>query len=316
MTGRKSAPAAAVAAVPPGVAGVPGAASRFWLRVLFGCAGRFPWVVRLLKPVATRFTVRFSASIRQGVYANARRIFGGQIGISQCERFCASVVANFIDFICEVAQSMRCSVRQLRCRIESVEGHDAYQACRRAGGGAILVTAHMGSFEVGLAALAEVEKHIHVVFRRDAMDGFEVMRRTLRQRLGIRESPIDEGWSTWLGLRDALEADHVVVMQGDRAMPGQKAQAVNILGGRIYLPLGPVRLAEISSSPIVPVFTVRQASGRWRIILEPAIRVTAGAAPVDGVHPALAELGKVFGKYIAAYPDQWLMLRPAFENDS
>jgi len=32
-------------------------------------------------------------------------------------------------------------------------------------------------------------------------------------------------------------------------MPGQKAQAVRILGGHLMLPLGPVKLAQISGEP-------------------------------------------------------------------
>lgn len=205
---------------------------------------------------------------------------------------------------------------ELHGQIESVEGRDAYVAHRKTGGGAIIATAHMGSFEVGLAALVDVEPNIHVVFKRDVLDGFESIRRALRTTLGVKEAAIDDGWETWMRLRDALENDQVVVMQVDRAMPGQKAQAVPMLGGHVLLPLGPVRLAQISGSPIVPVFTVRTAAGRCRVFAEAPIHVDPDAVLIDGVHPALLQLGKAIEKYVAAYPEQWLVLNPAFVEDA
>jgi KDO2-lipid IV(A) lauroyltransferase len=113
-----------------------------------------------------------------------------------------------------------------------------------------------------MAALRAYEPHIHVVFKRDAMNRFETIRRTFRDTLGVHEAPVDAGWETWVGLKNALESNHVVVMQGDRAMPGQKAQSVPILYGHLSLPLGPIVLAQISGSPIVPVFVVKMPSGR------------------------------------------------------
>ena len=73
-----------------------------------------------------------------------------------------------------------------------------------AGGGAIIATAHMGSFELGMTAMLEVEREIHVVFQRDANPLFERLRSDFRKRVGIHEAAVDEGWAMWLGLRDAL----------------------------------------------------------------------------------------------------------------
>jgi KDO2-lipid IV(A) lauroyltransferase len=105
-------------------------------------------------------------------------------------------------------------------------------------------------------------------------------------------------------------------MQADRAMPGQKAQAVPMLGGHVMLPLGPVRLAEITGSPIVPVFALRTRGGRCRVIAEDPIWVDRTAEPVNGVHPTLLALGRVIERYIVAHPEQWLVLDKAFVEDS
>jgi lauroyl/myristoyl acyltransferase len=209
-------------------------------------------------------------------------------------------------------------VQDLSSRIERVEGEADYLAARRSGRGAVLVTAHMGSFEVGLAALRGVEKQVHVVFKRDAFGAFDRIRSRARSMLGVQEAPIGDGFLSLLRLRDVLVADGVVVMQGDRAFPGQRSQVVPFLSGHMSLPLGPVKLAQITGSPIVPVLVVRGERGRFRVHLAPPIHADHAdpAAPApDGVDPALRAIAKSMEPIVARYPEQWLMLGRAFVED-
>lgn len=292
------------------------APSRLGLGAFFWLSAHARWVLWLIKPLGVRLAVKSSAKVRNSTAANARRIFRDRLSDAACAAFARRVVGQFYDFCVDVARSRSMTAGQIRARIESIEGRDAYLAHRREGGGAIIVTAHMGSFEIGLAALAEVEPHIHVVFKRDAVGAFESLRSNLHRILGIHEAAIDDGWGTWMQLRDALESNHVVVMQGDRAMPGQKAQAIPVLGGHLMLPLGPVKLAQISGTKIVPVFAIRSPTGRCRVFAEPPIRVDPDAELIGGIHPALLEWGRVIEKFVSAYPEQWLVLDPAFAEDA
>src|SRR5690606_19566561 len=119
--------------------------------------------------------------IRKATAANARRIvdqpltWWGRIG------FARSVVRNFYDFVADAAQSASLTRQQLCDKIALVVGEAAYlDARKRHPNGAVLVTAHMGAFEVGLAALRNVEPAVHVVFKRDAYPAFEMIRRHIR----------------------------------------------------------------------------------------------------------------------------------------
>jgi lauroyl/myristoyl acyltransferase len=295
----------------------PGALSRFWLRRLFGISARAPWLMRALRPLATWITIQSSEPIRRGTRLNLQRILGRPVSRDEAMRFARRVVDNFQDFVIDLAAAPHVTLAQLRQRVTAIENKESYAALRAKGGGAIILTAHLGSFESGLAALRDIEPHVHVVFKRDAMGGFESLRRIHRKTLGVIEAPIDEGWSTWLALRDALRDNHVIVMQGDRAMPGQKFAAAPILGGRIALPLGPFKLAQISGSPIIPIFSLRAGRGKCRIVAEEAIWAHDPAAPArnGGVDGPLLRWAKLLEKYIAAHSDQWLMLEPAFIED-
>jgi KDO2-lipid IV(A) lauroyltransferase len=287
-----------------------------WLAVLFFLAGRAPWLPRLFRPVVVPLTVFCSGTIAPNVRCNANRIFRRNLSPSEHRDFARRVVGNFYDFVIDLAVSGRQTAEQILARVQCVEGESEYRQARKKALGAILVTAHMGAFEVGLASLRRVEPDVHVVFKRDRFSSFERIRSHVRALLGVHEAPIDEGLPALMRLRDALRANGVVVMQGDRAMPGQKAQAVPLFTGHLRMPVGPVTLAQITGSPIVPVYVIRATGGKFRIHLGQPIFVDPDARPADGIDPALAKFARSLESQIALHPDQWLVLDRAFAEDT
>ena len=284
------------------------------LRVFFWAARSLPWALRWSRGAWVWAAWAAAAEMRRAVRANLRRVLPEGASEAEVDRVGRGVVASFYAFVCEVAANHRRSLPELIARIERVEGGEAFLAERQRRRGAVLVTAHFGNFEVGLAAMREIEPRVHVVFQRDRMGRFERLRRELHQRLGIVETPIDDGMASWLALRDALQADGVVMLQGDRTMPGQRGLAVEILGpgrGHVELPIGPAKLAAMTGAPLVPVFAVRVGGGRVRVRLDEAIEVPDASA----VEPALREVGRRIEAMVAAHPEQWHVLQRAFVED-
>jgi KDO2-lipid IV(A) lauroyltransferase len=289
------------------------AAATFWLNFCFWHLRHALGLARCTKWFYLWGAYRYSGAIRSATAANARRIFGPDVSRSRIESYGKAVVANFFEFAYDIGHALRAPKEQLTRRIESVVGRERYHAVRAAGTGAIIATAHMGSFEAGAASLLEIEPRVHVVFKRDAMGLFEQLRADLRHHLGVLEAPIDDGWTMWLRLREALQRDEVVMLQADRVMPGQKGCRVPFLHGHLLLPTGPIKLALASGAPIVPVFAVRTPNNGIRICIEDPIRVEASSA---SPHPALLRLAGVLERYVATYPEQWLLFQPAFVEDA
>jgi len=284
------------------------------LSLFFWLAARVPTLMRGLRPIVIRVVPFCSASTRANTASNALRIFGKELNPTQQRTFTRNVVNSFYEFVTDVGRSSDENVERLLQRIERVDGEAAYRDVRKPGRGAVLVTAHMGSFEVGLAALKRVERRVHVVYKRDASPTFEAMRMRMRQMLGVLEAPIDEGLSTWMDLRDALLEGDVVVMQADRAMAGQRSAVVPFLHGSLRIPTGAVRLARLTGSPIVPVFTVRLDSGRFAVYLFPAIEPGTATVNPESSDPSVVAIARSIESMVARYPTQWLMLGNAFEE--
>jgi len=287
-------------------------AANFWLNFLFWHTKHAPVLARRVKWFFLWFALENSKVIQRGSAINARRIFGPETTDKECRAYMYRVVSNFFDFIYDVGISLRLDRAGLLARIESVDGKPRYDQARKSKNGAIIATAHMGSFEAGAAALSEHEPRMHVVFKRDERGRFEQVRAELRQKLGVIEAPIDEGWTVWMRLRDALLNDEVVMVQIDRVMPGQKGSPVPFLHGHLLMPTGPLKLALATGSPIIPVFTTRTKAGKIRIHIEEPIYVRSA----EDVEPARSALARVLEKYVRAYPEQWLVLQPAFWEDT
>ncbi len=316
--------ASTIDAEAPALRGAGGArlrAAQFWIRALVTLANRMPRVARLMRPVGVWFAWTCSGPMRRATLANARRILGA--GREREARALAKrVVGTFYDFLVEMGGHGGDSPSALLEGIESVEGVEAYFRAREAGKGAIVVTAHIGSFEVGAAAMRKREEHVHVVFQRDPIREFEARRAERHARLGLIETPVDpasgeDTWNVWLRLRDALRADHVVLLQGDRTMPGQRGRKVPFMGGHVNFPQGPVKLAMATGAPIVPVCSPRMPDGRVRVIMEEPIWIeeTTERGSATAPHPAELKLAKVIEGWVRRYPEQWMMVHPVWCED-
>lgn len=287
-----------------------------WIAALFWHAAHAPWLVRALRPLILSMAWRSSPALRRGPRANAARLLGAGSSHPDRERLARAVIGHVLDAIIEMGANRYRTPAELMARLDGVEGEQNYHAARAARRGAVLATAHLGSFETAIAMVAGIERRVHVVFSRDPFESFERLRVEQHARLGVTDAPVGDGLPVWMRLRDALAADEVVLMQADRTMPGQPGAPAPFLGGHLRMPLGPVKLARLTGAPLIPVFAVAMSPGRIRIAIEAPIEV--GDSPPrtdDSPDPALVRLASVIERYVRKYPDQWLCLQPALCED-
>lgn len=288
-----------------------------WLGRLFSHSLRRPWFQRMLRPIVRYAIWNHASGILDGPQANARWLLGEESTPEERRRFAMDVVMNFLDFVNAMGSSLHQSKDRIYERIDKVTGVDAWHEARSAKRGAIMVTAHMGCFEIALAGICKHEKHVHVVFQHDDYDDFNTLRAKQRKRWGAIDAPIGEDFSVWMRLRDALNDDHIVLIQGDRVMPGQHGIDMPFAGGRVAMPTGPVKLALAAGSPIIPAFALFRGSrfsGTVDIHMEKPIHPQAG--PVNENHPAMKEITAAIEQRVLADPDQWYTLYRTFRKDT
>lgn len=167
-----------------------------------------------------------------------------------------------------------------------------------AGRGVIVMTAHLGNWELGGRLLAaRAGRPTHVVVAAEADPGLE---RFLRGgpapvRFIARTQP-----TAALGLVAALRRNEVVAIQGDRALGDRTDLRVSFFGAPAPFPVGPFVLARATGAPLVPAFCVLGAARRYTIRLGTPIRVVR-----DGEQAALERWVGVLEAAVRTHPEQW-----------
>jgi lauroyl/myristoyl acyltransferase len=199
--------------------------------------------------------------------------------------------------------------------VESVIGFERIVEGRARGKGVLLMTAHLGNWEVGGLMLAEVKQPIHVVLVPDIFPAVERARRRLHERAGVTEIPIDRSALPTLAVLRALSSNAIVAMQGDRDF-NNTGIAIPFFGKEAYFPRGPVRIAMATEATVLPAFIVRIPDGRYRAILEEPLQIDRQGDRETALRRNLERYVAILERYVRQYPEQWYCFYPFWDDPS
>ena len=188
-----------------------------------------------------------------------------------------------------------------------VEGVEHLEAARTRGKGVMVISAHMGSWEVAAAiwssTIAPVSLFAEELEPRELFDWY---RRT-RARLGISVLP-----ATRSGLRkvlEALDANEMVVTAIDRDMLGTGLE-VEFFGRPARIPEGPAAIALKRGTPLLPVCVLRNPDDTYQAIGSPPIFAEPTGDHQADVRRVTKKLVRHLEEIIRAHPKQWHMPHP------
>jgi len=184
--------------------------------------------------------------------------------------------------------------------------------------GFVLVTAHLGNWEVGsMLPASQDRRRIHVV--REAEMDPRAQRFTeglIRSRGGdLYITHFAEDPQLGVGLLDALRQGEVVALQGDRPRSGGRTSEVSLFGRVFHLPIGPAALARAAGVPVVPVFVFREGRLRYRCVIRPAIQVAQSADRRRDLGEALERFAADLEEAIRCDPYQWFCFRSLWKDE-
>ena len=199
--------------------------------------------------------------------------------------------------------------------VESVTGYSRIVEGRLAGKGVVLLTAHLGNWEIGGLMLAQVRQPIHVVLVPDIFPGVEQERRRLHARSGVTEIRVDKSIGPTLAVLRALSKNGIVAMQGDRDFDNTGV-ALPFFGREAYFPRGPLRVAMASGATVLPAFIVRAPDGRYRAIVEEPLPIETAGDRDAALRVNLRRYIAILERYVREYPDQWYCFYPFWDDPS
>jgi phosphatidylinositol dimannoside acyltransferase len=201
----------------------------------------------------------------------------------------------------DLMQLPRARVESMRRRLK-VEGLKYLEEARAAGKGVLVVSCHMGSYEVVAAiwsaTLAPVSFFAEELEPRALFQWY----RDTRARLGISVLTLDHG-----GIRKVLEAlrdQEMVITAIDRDITGS-GYSMPFFGRPAPIPLGPAAMALRLGTPLLPVCVYRLPDDSYMAEGAPLIYAkSTGNARADQVTATEALLRQI-EVFIQRHPEQW-----------
>jgi Kdo2-lipid IVA lauroyltransferase/acyltransferase len=189
--------------------------------------------------------------------------------------------------------------------ITTFEEDGALLAGLRAGGkGFLLVTGHVGNWEMGAVTLRRHGLNPTVVGQPELDPHVHAMRQQLRERLGVESIDIGSSMATAFQVRAAIERGRAVALLVDRAYPEDQV-IVPYLGRPTPFLRSPALLARFCDCEIISGFFLRNRDGSYRNVWGKAVRGDRSLPPDQDAHRVMSQIAEELGDVVRAYPTQW-----------
>lgn len=267
------------------------------------------WFAGVSITVFTSFFFVFLFQIRRAVAANLEAVLG-PAGFLRRQLRIWRTMWTFAWCLTERYERLGTD-RSFQIRVVNQE---AWRQVAASGEGIVMVSAHVGNYEVGsMLPSSEEQRHVHLVREREANPAAQRYVEGLLARLG------GAGHYSWhfegdepfhgLPLLQALRRGEIVAVHGDRPRTGTRTLPVTLFGRPFELPAGPPALARIADVPVLPVFVLREGRRRYRLELREPLRVARTADRQRDLTAAAERIAAEVEWAIRQEPHQWFCFR-------
>lgn len=195
--------------------------------------------------------------------------------------------------------------------VTSWGGLENLEAARARGKGTILITGHLGHWELGGLLLALSGMPITVVTLPEPSAELMRWREVARQRLGIRTIAVGPGQEfAFVEMLRVLRGNGVLAMLVDRPYSGT-GMPVKQFGHQTHFSTAAATLAHHTGASIVPAFVLRQPDTRYQAVAYPAVEQLQGDLR-ETLPRNVQRIADLFESIIRQYPEQWFNYVPIF----
>lgn len=251
---------------------------------------------------------------RRGIRANLRVVEGR----GHVERLVFSTFYKYARYWVDVLLMSRLTGERLDTLIGRKSGGEFLEDALARGNGAILITPHLGNWELGGLALAERGVRVNVMTFREPDEKVNAMRERVRRARGIGTIYVNREDTSPLAIIEAVNAlrrNEVVALLGDRDGSSHTIR-LPFFGRQTSIPAGTAYLAIATGAPVIPVFVPLEGK-RYATLMEEAVHFPSGrGAHGHAVREGTERILGVFEKYIRLYPDQWYNFFPYWQENT
>jgi KDO2-lipid IV(A) lauroyltransferase len=192
-----------------------------------------------------------------------------------------------------------------------VEGTKNIDTALVRGKGVIMLSAHIGNWELGGSIVSMIGYPLSAVVlphRNKKINEF-----FKRQRLAGKFTPIEMGVSVKECYK-LLKKNMALALLGDRDF-NKNGLMLDFFGKKTLFPKGPSVFSYRLGAAIVPTLMVREPDDTFRLIFKEPIYADTGKPEEEAVLELAGRCSSIIEDYVKTYPTQWYIFKDMWSKD-
>jgi KDO2-lipid IV(A) lauroyltransferase len=227
--------------------------------------------------------------------------FDGMMTRAEAKKLLKKVYVHFGQMFLEVPHAMRLTPQNMHQYIVFDHEQNLRDALAK-GKGVLALTGHFGNWELMSAAVAMHFGNLSVVARPLDFKPADKLMIDLRSRYGTEIIPAHRGMRH---LIRAARRNRIIGILLDQNVDWYDGIFVNFLGRPACVNKGLALLALKTEAPVIPFFSVRDKSGRYRIIIEEEVALIRTGDKTKDIEDNTALFTSIIESYVRKYPHHW-----------
>lgn len=174
--------------------------------------------------------------------------------------------------------------------------------------GGLLISAHVGNWEIAGNLLNRLNKQIHIIiFDAEHQQINEYLKNIMKERR-VNFIIIREDYNHLKEIEQAFASGDIIAMHGDRFIEGNKTITLDFMRKPARFPVGPVNLAARFNVPVSFVFAVKESRSHYHFFATPLYQIefTRNLQKREQIlKEALTIYIRKFEEVLVRYPLQW-----------
>jgi predicted LPLAT superfamily acyltransferase len=191
----------------------------------------------------------------------------------------------------------------------TVEGYDLFYRCEQAASGVLLLSCHVGNYELAGYSLQAKEKRFNALVFSGETETVMNNRKRMLTPNNMRMIPVKEDLSHVFLINNALSDGEIVSMPADRLFGSSKSAQCTFFGTPAKFPLGPFATAVQREVPVLAVFVMKSARKSYRILVReiyrPSSEEFASLPRRKQMEQAAQRFATELEAVVKSYPEQW-----------
>ncbi len=235
---------------------------------------------------------------------NLRVVLGADTDDKVLKKHVRAVFRNFSKYLVDFFKFQKFTEEYIEKHIE-ISGTEHLDEMLGRDKGVLLVSLHLGSWELGAALLGGLKYPMNALVlshKNKRINDFFVKQRGIND---VRSIPVGAGIKECF---KALKRKECLAIVGDKDYTSGGVY-VDFFGKKALMPKGPAAFSIKTGAPIVFCALTRKKDDSLKFTFErPIICEPTGDMEKD-VRELMSRYIKIFEKYIRAYPDQWYVFK-------